>query len=101
MTSTLIRAGAVLALAGLATFTPALAHADSSTSTSTSTQEQVFTGWSHEQGYNRATREAENMARRGALITGYTHEQCVVLYAYARRAYFDWYDGNAAIRCTR
>ncbi|MFE7131360.1 hypothetical protein ACFVIM_10910 [Streptomyces sp. NPDC057638] len=110
MTSILVRAATALALAGLAVATPSVAHATStptstSTSTSTSTtgarETQVFTGTSYEQSSGKAKREAENQARRHALISGYLHEQCVVLYAYSDGAGFGHWYGYAAIRCTR
>ncbi|MFE0427342.1 hypothetical protein [Streptomyces sp. NPDC058953] len=96
MTRTLIRGGAALAIAGLVTLVPAVAHADADAK-----EAQVFTATSYEQSSGKAKREAENTARRHALISGYTHEQCVLLYAYSDRAGYGWWDGYAAINCTR
>ncbi|MER8236504.1 hypothetical protein ACIRQY_32160 [Streptomyces sp. NPDC101490] len=96
MTSTLIRGGVALAFAALAVLTPTVAHADAGIQ-----ETQVFTATSYEQSAGKATREAENTTRRHALISGYTNEQCVVLYAYSSRAGYGWWDGYAALRCTR
>jgi osmotically-inducible protein OsmY len=107
MTSKLVRTGAALALAGLAVLTPSVAHASTNGAAGggagvVGVQEtQVFTGNSYEQSSGKAKREAENQARRYALISGYTHEQCVVLYAYSDGAGFGHWYGYAAIRCTR
>ncbi|WP_329026215.1 hypothetical protein [Streptomyces sp. NBC_00690] len=96
MNSLLVRGGVALALAGLATFAPAVAHADVSVK-----ETQPFTGWAYENSPSKAKREAENMARRSALISGYLHEQCVLLYAYSTRLAPGYFAGDAAIRCTR
>ncbi|MFI1013457.1 hypothetical protein [Streptomyces sp. NPDC020965] len=110
MTSILTRGGVAVAIAGLAMLAPAVAHADTGTGASTvapantgaGAKESVsFTGWSYEQSSGKAKREAENMARRHALISGFLNEQCVLLYAYSRQSGPGWWDGNAAIRCTR
>ncbi|ANW22380.1 hypothetical protein [Streptomyces clavuligerus] len=104
MTSTLIRGGVTLALAGLAAFMPSVAHAGSGASAGAGVgvqETQTFTGFAYENSPKEAKREAENMARRSALISGYLHEQCVLLYAESYRLAPGYYGGNAAIRCTR
>ncbi|MFJ4767545.1 hypothetical protein ACIP88_00300 [Streptomyces uncialis] len=97
MTSMFVRSGAAaLALAGLALFAPTVAHADAGAKETLS-----FTGSAYENSPKEAKREAENSARRGALIHGFLHEQCVLLYAESYRLAPGYYAANAAIRCTR
>jgi hypothetical protein len=96
MTSKLVRGGVALALAGLAALAPSLAHADAGIQ-----ETQTFTGVAYENSPKEAKREAENWARRSALISGFLHEQCVLLYADSYRLAPGYYGANAAIRCTR
>ncbi|MGA4844233.1 hypothetical protein [Streptomyces sp. G45] len=96
MASMLARSGAALVLAGLAALTPSVAHADVSAQ-----ETQTFTGTAYENSPKEAKREAENSARRSALISGYLNEQCVLLFADSYRLAPGYYGANAAIRCTR
>ncbi|WP_211347033.1 hypothetical protein [Saccharothrix australiensis] len=85
-----------MALAALAALAPAVAHADVRAQ-----ETQVFTGSAHENSPREAKRDAEQAARRSALISGYLNEQCVLLYAESYRLAPGYYAANAAIRCTR
>ncbi|MFE3073839.1 hypothetical protein [Streptomyces sp. NPDC059247] len=61
----------------------------------------MLTATSYEQSVGKATREAGNTARRRALISGHTNEQCGVPYARSSRAGYGGWNGYAALRCTR
>ncbi|MFG2334967.1 hypothetical protein [Streptomyces yangpuensis] len=104
MTSRFHRVRAAVALAGLAVLLPTAAHAatGSAADAPAAVQErQVFTGWAYENSPKEAKREAEQMARRHALISGFTPEQCALLYAYSSRLGPGYYSGDAGIACTR
>ncbi|MFE7565144.1 hypothetical protein [Kitasatospora sp. NPDC057500] len=96
MKSILVRSGAALVLAGLAALAPGAAHA-----TAVVQETQQFTGSAYENSPKEAKREAENEARRRALISGFLNEQCVLLYAESYRLAPGYYAANAAISCTR
>ncbi|MEU7605906.1 hypothetical protein AB0B78_23975 [Streptomyces sp. NPDC040724] len=97
MTKILIRGAAAIVIAGLAAFTPTVAHA----AVAGAQETQPFTGWAYENSPNEAKQEAEKMARQRALISGFTNEQCVLLYANSYRLAPGYYSANAAISCTR
>ncbi|MGW7416509.1 hypothetical protein [Streptomyces sp. NPDC054863] len=97
MNSILIRGGAAIALAAVAAFAPTVAHAGTHGIQETMT----FTGSGYENSPKEAKREAEQMARQGALINGFRNEQCVLLYANSYRLAPGYYSANAAISCTR
>ncbi|MFJ6784753.1 hypothetical protein [Streptomyces yangpuensis] len=106
MISRIIRGGAAVALVGLAALVPTAAHADTGTGSSTGApaavqEQQGYTGWAYENSPKEAKREAEKMARQRALISGFTPEQCVLLYANSYRLGPGYYGADAAIACNR
>lgn len=62
---------------------------------------QAFTGWSYEHTPEDAVREALEMARRRALIAGFSADECVLLYVNATRLGPACYAGDAGLRCAR
>ncbi|MFD5619243.1 hypothetical protein [Streptomyces yangpuensis] len=97
MKSILIRGAAAVTLAGLAALTPTVAHADGAAARET----VMFTGFAYENSPKEAKREAEKMARRHALISGFLDGQCVLLYAESYRLAPGYHGADAAISCTR
>ncbi|GAA1410478.1 hypothetical protein GCM10009639_61520 [Kitasatospora putterlickiae] len=104
MTSMLVRGGAALVLAGFAVLAPTVAHATVTTAATTGgvvQETQRFVGSGYENSPKEAKRDAENDARRQALLNGFLNEQCVLLYAESYRLAPGYYAANAAISCTR
>ncbi|ACZ87863.1 MULTISPECIES: hypothetical protein [Streptosporangium] len=99
----IVARGVVAAMVtGLAVLAPAAAFAaPAATGQASVLEERGFNGMALENSPKEAKREAENDARRQALISGFSNEQCVLLFADSSRLGPGYYWGSASIRCTR